>query len=367
MKSSVYYQLKNYLFALIFPVLALIVQAIAFSYPEIVEVVYSRTVYPIITFVNGSVSRYLPFSFSEFALYVGALAVAATIVFALIQLIRRKNFLGFAKKICLLIVIAGCLFSAFTFNWSLNFARQPLATSMNLSTGAVSKSELFAATEVLIAQTNEVKKLTKADENGIYVLSKSKSEVMNGVPSQFNDYALGFMNLGIKTPVKPILAANLLSNLRIQGIFSPFSFEPNINEQMPALYFAASALHEYAHLKGFSREDECEFISYFVGSKSSDADFSYSTKVNALNHMLNAAYSADRERYREIYATIDDGVLGDMHANSAYWREFDTDVGRASETMNNNYLKSYRQEDGVKSYGRMVDLIVAMFMDMGMI
>ena len=33
----------------------------------------------------------------------------------------------------------------------------------------------------------------------------------------------------------------------------------------------------------------------------------------------------------------------------------------AVEAMNNTYLKANRQEDGVKSYGRMMDLLISLF------
>ena len=72
------------------------------------------------------------------------------------------------------------------------------------------------------------------------------------------------MNLAGRSVVKGVATPNLLSYTETSGIYSPFTFEANINMQMPDLYFAATAAHEYAHLQGFAREDEANFISWYL-------------------------------------------------------------------------------------------------------
>ena len=43
-----------------------------------------------------------------------------------------------------------------------------------------------------------------------------------------------------------------------------------------------------------------------------------------------------------------------------YWEQFeDTVLSTAGEKMNDTYLKANSVEDGTKSYGRMVDLLLA--------
>jgi hypothetical protein len=56
------------------------------------------------------------------------------------------------------------------------------------------------------------------------------------------------------------------------------------------------------------------------------------------------------------------GVLNDISMNSSYWRKYkNTVVSRASNHVNNMYLKANDQSDGVKSYGRMLDLLLAKY------
>ena len=52
-----------------------------------------------------------------------------------------------------------------------------------------------------------------------------------------------------------------------------------------------------------------------------------------------------------------------MRQSAAYWRQFETKVAEISDKVNDSYLKANNQEDGVKSYGRMLDLLLAYYSD----
>ena len=51
--------------------------------------------------------------------------------------------------------------------------------------------------------------------------------------------------------------------------------------------------------------------------------------------------------------------IRDRAYNSAYWERFEGRLSEVSRTVNNTYLQANSQEDGVQSYGRMVDLLLA--------
>ena len=56
------------------------------------------------------------------------------------------------------------------------------------------------------------------------------------------------------------------------------------------------------------------------------------------------------------------GVLKDIRANSEYWQQFDdTVISTVSDKINDTYLKANAQTDGVESYGRMLDLLLAKY------
>jgi 3-mercaptopyruvate sulfurtransferase SseA len=48
-----------------------------------------------------------------------------------------------------------------------------------------------------------------------------------------------------------------------------------------------------------------------------------------------------------------------LAAGAAYWKRFEGPVEQASTQINNAYLQANLQKDGVRSYGRMLDLVLA--------
>ena len=75
---------------------------------------------------------------------------------------------------------------------------------------------------------------------------------------------------------------------------------------------------------------------------------------------MNALYGAGRrESYVRIYDSLPEQAKRDYRASNRYWKQFETKVAEVSTSLNDHYLKANAQSDGVQSYGRMVDLLLA--------
>jgi hypothetical protein len=127
------------------------------------------------------------------------------------------------------------------------------------------------------------------------------------------------------------------------------------------LHFAASCNHEAAHQRGFAREDEANFLAYYVCSFSDDPSVRYSGTMLALVHAMNQLYSADSDLYFKLRRTYVSGIDRDLENNSLYWRRFESPVSETAREVNNTFLKANMQKDGVKSYGRMTDLLIGLW------
>ena len=73
----------------------------------------------------------------------------------------------------------------------------------------------------------------------------------------------------------------------------------------------------------------------------------------------NALYSSNYELGKETFSLLSDEVKNDIYDNSAYWKQFEGPVAEISDAVNDTYLKANDQQDGTKSYGRVVDLLLA--------
>jgi hypothetical protein len=81
----------------------------------------------------------------------------------------------------------------------------------------------------------------------------------------------------------------------------------------------------------------------------------------ALVNAMNQLYEADSDLYFDLRDTYAQGITRDLEDNSAYWRQFDSPVSETAQEVNNTFLKANMQQDGVKSYGRMVDLLIGLW------
>jgi len=81
----------------------------------------------------------------------------------------------------------------------------------------------------------------------------------------------------------------------------------------------------------------------------------------ALINTMNALYRYDIDAYKEVRSQYSEGVNRDMQDWREYWVKFEGPVERVSNSVNDSFLKAHRQQDGVHSYGRMVDLLLAEF------
>ncbi len=90
-----------------------------------------------------------------------------------------------------------------------------------------------------------------------------------------------------------------------------------------------------------------------------DVGYRYAGAFMAVRRVLGALGRADRAAYKELRATLHDGVRRDWEANRNFWSEHRTRLTAVASRANDAYLKSQGHEAGVESYGLVVDLLVA--------
>ena len=85
----------------------------------------------------------------------------------------------------------------------------------------------------------------------------------------------------------------------------------------------------------------------------------YSGTYLALLHAMNALFDVDRGTYLQLRATYSRAVDHDFTQERLFWDQYEGPIAEATDTVNDRYLRANNQSDGVRSYGRMVDLLLA--------
>ncbi len=158
---------------------------------------------------------------------------------------------------------------------------------------------------------------------------------------------------------KRVFFSRLMSVFNYTGFYFPFTGEANINVDPPPCLIPATIAHEMAHQRGVASEQEANFVAVMTCLESGDPVYAYSGWLFGFAHLGNALYKYDPDRYFELAAALPEGVRADLHANNVYWAQFETKAAKVSEKVYDTMLKSYGQELGVRSYGAVVDLLIA--------
>ncbi len=329
---------------------------------EVVESVYSSGVYKVIVAPLNLISGFFPFSLGE-ALLVGFVVL---IIVKLIRFItnlikvpaKSKQF--FFGSLINIAVFISVLYFSFIVIWGLNYQRLPFSQIAALDVQNASVEELAALCENLVMQANELRKYVKEDENGVMILSEGKQDALKRAYKGYENASEIYLEFkGFYSRPKSIILSEVMSYLGIEGIYSPFTGEANVNAAINDAPFPFTTCHEMAHQRGFAREDEANFIAYIACKLHPDKDFQYSGMLYALIYASNALYQNAPDRYSQIRHNYSNGIIRDLNSINQYWKKYETPVQEFSSSVNDTYLKANRQEDGVKSYGRMVDLLIA--------
>jgi|SRR5690554_3752397 len=338
--------------------IGLLLSFFATKISPLIEAGYSRTLYKWLSQPLSLFTGLLPFSLAEF-IVVGAILFGAYKIIQGIALLVRKPREFFAG-VPRLLLLALLLYVGFNLMWGLNYSRLSFAEISGLSVEAASVQELEELAMNLTQRANQLREQVSEDSRGVMVLFNGSKDALARAELGYQEASKLHPELGGKYgKPKRVLLSRYWSYTGIAGAYFPFTAEANFNTHIPHLLQPSTISHEMAHQRGFAREDEANFIAYLTCTMHPDADFQYSGTVLALTHTMSALHRHSVDAYREVQQQFSPGLSRDLQDWNAYWTRFEGPMERAFTNINDTYLKANRQQDGVHSYGRMVDLLLA--------
>lgn len=352
---------KKLSFVLLIP-LGLLLGYFATLSPELVEKLYSTGIYKIIATPLNLISGIFPFSLGEMLLIGLIILLIVKLIKFIIRMFKTpKQFKQLLLDLVLnILVLVSVLYFSFVVMWGINYQRLPFSQIAGLNVQPAKTSELADVFENLSDKANELRKYVNENEQGVMILPSGKQDALKRAYKGYENAAKIYPEFkGIYARPKGVLLSEVMSYLNIEGIYSTYTGEANVNTSINDASFPFTACHEMAHQRGFSREDEANYIAYIACKNHPDKDFQYSGMLSALIYTGNALYQYNPDSYWKIRNNYSEGVNRDLDAITRYWKKYETSVKDFSNSVNDSYLKINRQEDGVNSYGRMVDLLIA--------
>lgn len=327
---------------------------------------YRDNVFSKLQAVFGRISGALPFSLGELMIMIALLGGISLIAVYIILMIRKKGRRRKISAVCSLIVLWIVTFVMLTetLNCFIMYRCSSFASVYGIGEEKFTADELYSLAMIITEKCNEAEALIERDENGDMLITcdvyaESKAAMLN-ISSEYPTLS------GYYPDPKGILCSDVMTRFDLLGIYFPFSLEANYNKDMYNSELPETICHEFAHLKGWIKEDEANFISYLACIESGSPELVYSGYMSALSYLRSKVYSeasVSDEDKAALFSAANDNVVHDLVEKGRIFREAkETKLGTAMSVVSDKAMETSLRlngvSDGVKSYGRFVDLLL---------
>lgn len=315
--------------------------------PALIDTVYTRGLY------RGISAVLVPLTGST-ALPIAPLLIAALLVWLVLRLVfrRRKPNLwrSLGHGLLGLVITAATLYALFILLWGANYGRTTLETHLKLSTDTEpSTLEVIMLSESLgniIRQTVTAAPNWETDVAAATASLQRVTEALEG------------RSVTLPRVIKRTPPGVLLITGRATGITSPWTLEGYVDRALPYPVQLATALHESAHIAGYTGEAEADFVTGLAGLTAPNDSLRYSV---ALSLFERAARGLTPERIGPTYEDLPAKAKRDLTELRRAYNRYKPPgiVTQAQARIYDSYLKGQGVSAGIADYDRAAVLLMA--------
>lgn len=306
-------------------------------------------------------------SFSRVAIWdIAALALALSFIISLILVIvKRKNVLSYFSYVTL---IAAVLIFLAVDGWMLNHYAPKLKDELSLNVREYSFDELYETTKHYFDEAAKYAVEMERDAEG-HVVQSDFYELASIAGSSYEQLEEAYpIFKGSNKPVKKLsLIGEYLMYNGIVGMFMPITGEAGVPASVPIVPMPFTMAHEAGHRLGLAAEQEANFAAFLACISNKDVRFIYSGYYNAFSYCFSALYRSDPDKARELYNSESERgyelIRLDRLDTSKVYASYESPLQEVSDQINDTYLKTFSQEEGIRSYGLVTDYLIAWYLE----
>jgi hypothetical protein len=329
---------------------------ILMHFPDVVERYYSGSVYLGICWVLHPVLNVIPFSVGD-VFYIVLIIYGLYALVKIIRLLVLKRFKPVFIYLLKLAIGLQVLIVVFYLFWGMNYFRPSAAKRLGLQDTSYTFEDIKSVTLMLIDSANATRScLTDAD------LQQDNVAIYQNAVKAIDTLAKNTKGFpAIHPHIKSSSLTYFMNYLGTEGDYNPFTSEAQMNYQMPIFLRPFTACHEMTHQMGFGAEDEANFGGFVAGIASHDKLTRYSAYYSGMEEFLFTTFRKDSLVYKQLRTHISPLVMTDRKTDRFYWRGFESKAGIFSSILYDKYLKTNNQPQGLKTYNRMIRLVMAWY------
>ena len=348
----------GYLTAGIFAALTWVLSQFGQRYATLVDMVYPyviRTLQDILAQWTAQISYPV---WQLLAVVLGVLILASLVL----MIVLKWNPIQWAGWV--LAVFAG-IYLLHMLMWGMNYYAGSLVDDMRLEVSSYNLEELTEATEYYRDKANALAGKVSRDANGnvefadFETLAEKAGEGFHTLTYE-NHYSVF---AGCTLPVKKLDWADMYTSMGITGYTFGITGEACVNPQIPDVLLPFTMAHEMSHRMCIASERDANFAAFLACSVHSDPEFQYSAYFMAFRYCYSALSSVNTQAAAAAAARVKEGIgeklRNDWNAYDAFFRQKqDTKATKIADTVNDTYLKTSGESEGIASYAQVCDLLV---------
>jgi hypothetical protein len=248
--------------------------------------------------------------------------------------------------------VAAAAYLWFLGAWGLNYARPSIDARLTLPAGAPTADEVVALLERAIDAVNgdyeaahaDLAASTDRERHEDLASALHAVEARHGRPRPTR----------VSRP-KPTVLAPYFRMAGVDGLTAPLALETLLNPDLTPAERPFVLAHEWAHLSGYADEADANFVAWLTTGESRRVSHRYSGWLFLVSE---CARQAPRDRRTAAVARLAAGPRADLEAIAARARQRVDVVERLGWRVYDRYLRAQGVDEGVRSYSRVVDLII---------
>ena len=336
---------------------------------ELIDAVYGQGLYPVTQAVLRVAFGWWPFP----ATILGIAVLVALLGRSLYRLVRGPGGFGyrfrkFGVGLTRALAVVATWFMLF---WGINYGRPTVPKRLGLGPYARDAPDSVRRGARVLLETEE---LRVELSNSTTLVNRLRAEVSSTNGPHGRSFSVSdALDLGvllratlsdIGTDTVPqrrlrLLPAGTLLRFGTSGVYSPWSGDPHVDAGLHPLQLPFTATHELAHAQGVTDEGDCNLLAYLACIRSNDPFVLYSAELTYLRYLRSAVARRDRRLFDEHTSALSPAVAADIENIRIAMDRFEEIAPKARDLVYDSYLKTQGVQEGLASYGRIIDWVLA--------
>ena len=298
------------------------------------------------TKVMSQINKNFPFSLTEF-INIGAIFFGVIWLGWGFSLLGNGKIWPFINRVMMIVLMIVGSVTMHYASIGMAYTRAPLP--IDGYTGEIKKEDFKQIATYFVQDYNYCIQTLGIDEKGEIIMPYSREDLALKVRLEFNKLNDDYFSKTVAHP-KELMTSGLYTTVGIVGMYYGAFGEANYSSYCTNAELPFTMAHELCHSIGVLREDDAQFVAFYVLSTSDDPLLRYAAYHETFNSILSITTMTGVDTD---YAEVGSLICSEIRANYKYiynhWKGkmFLADLG---DKINDWYLKTFSQEKGTVSY-----------------